>query len=393
MKLTADNKESTPHNIAPSPDVAAVIVCAGRGERTGLSYNKILYHIGRKTVIETTLDRFVSSGIKRCVLVVSERDEKTITELAHGYDGVSVCIGGATRAKSVYNGLKAVKDCDIVVIHDGARPFVRPEIIDAAVESAIKFGSGIAAVPTTDTIKQAENGEVIRSLSRANLYNAQTPQAFRYNEIVSAYETADGVFTDDAEVYASAGYTPRLVEGAYDNIKITTENDLVKSIPSGTKIGIGFDVHRLVIGRPLILGGVDIPYDKGLDGHSDADVLTHAIMDALLSAAGLPDIGVLFPDDAEEYTNISSLILLDRVASRIRELNKRIINISAVIMAQKPKLAAHIENMRAGLSARLGISPADINISATTTEMLGIIGNGDAVAASASCLLTESYVG
>ncbi len=389
MKSSVDS--TFPRPAGSSCDVAAVIVCAGKGERTGLAYNKILYHIGRKTVIETVLDSFKKSVVGRIVLVVAQNDRDEISELVQDYPDVSICTGGATRTESVRNGLNAVGHCDIVVIHDGARPFVKPETIDASVASAIEYGSGIATVPAVDTIRQIADDGASHTLPRDTLFNVQTPQTFRYAQIKGAYDGVDGVFTDDAEIYERAGFVPRMVDGAYDNVKITTAQDLVKRLPDGMRIGIGFDVHRLTEGRPLILGGVNIPYERGLLGHSDADVLTHAIMDALLSAAGLPDIGVLFPDDAPELEGISSLILLDRVALRVAQSGKTIVDISAVVMAQKPKLAAHIEDIRATLAARLGIETGAVNVSATTTEMLGIIGKGDAIAASAACLLTESY--
>ncbi|MCH5163374.1 MAG: 2-C-methyl-D-erythritol 2,4-cyclodiphosphate synthase [Clostridiales bacterium] len=390
MRLKAEKTEKSRHEF-DGLDIAAIVVCAGKGERTGLAYNKILYHLGVKTVIETTLDGFIGSAVNRFVLVVAPCDVDAVKELVKPYDSVTLCTGGATRTESVRNGLMAAAGCDIAVIHDGARPFITPDIIDASIRSAIEYGSGIAAVPAVDTIKEVNDGVVVRSLPRASLYNMQTPQTFRYGEIKAAYDKAEGTFTDDAEVYERAGYTPHTVLGSYDNIKITNEKDLLAVAPRGTKIGIGFDVHRLVGRRPLILGGVQIPFDKGLDGHSDADVLTHAIMDAMLSAAGLPDIGVLFPDNSDEFLNISSFVLLDRVAEQIKNRRLAVGNISAVIIAQKPKLAGHIDSIRRSLAARLEIAVERVNVSATTTETLGIIGSGDAIAASASCLLTEIY--
>lgn len=375
--------------ISSSDRIAAVILCAGKGERTGLSYNKVFYHLGQKTVLEHVLDAFSESCVKRLILVAAQDELSQIKELTKSYPAVAVCKGGASRAESVKNGLKAIKDCDIVVIHDGARPFIRSELIDASVESAAKHGSGVLAVPATDTIKEVSGDTVVRSLDRRRLYNMQTPQTFKYAEILKAYTDADGEYTDDAEVYERAGFTPHIVEGSYDNIKITTGYDLIRFAPVGSKIGIGFDVHRLVKNRPLILGGVEINYDKGLDGHSDADVLTHAIMDALLSAAGLPDIGVLFPDNDAALLNVSSLKLLDKVLEALTERKYRIQNISAVIIAQKPKLANYITNIRETLAARLHSETERINVSATTTEMMGIVGKGKAIAASASCILSE----
>ncbi len=371
-----------------SPDVCAIIVCAGKGERTGLNYNKVLHYLGQKTVIELVLDAFAASDASRAVIVCSPEDEARIKELAAPYKDVSLCYGGATRAQSVRNGLRA-QPCDVAVIHDGARPFASPALINACIRSAVRNGSGIAAVKSVDTVKRVQNGKV-SSLPRAELYNTQTPQAFAYADIMQAYDGACDGCTDDAEVYELAGFSPVLVEGEYSNVKITNVGDLVKSTPVGARVGIGFDVHRLTDGRPLILGGVAIPYNKGLDGHSDADVLVHAVMDALLSAAGLPDIGVLFPDTDDRYLGVSSMLLLDEVVARVT-VGHRINNVSAVVMAQAPKLAGFIDAIRKSLSARLGISADSVNVSATTTEHMGIIGNGAAIAASASCMLTENH--
>lgn len=370
-----------------SPDIAAVIVCAGKGERSGLPYNKVLHLIGHKTVLEKSLDAFCQTRVGHITVVASSDDLPAINDIISAYDNISVVTGGATRQISVLNGLKAYP-CEIVLIHDGARPFISPEIISDAIDSAQKFGSGIAAVPSVDTVKRVDKNGAALALPRAELYNAQTPQAFRYSEICDAYSRAQGTFTDDAEVYESAGYTPRLVKGSYDNIKVTTPNDFL-CLNKSCRIGIGYDVHRLVENRKLILGGVDIDYSRGLLGHSDADVLTHAIMDALLSAAGLPDIGVLFPDTDDKYKGISSMTLLKAVLERVKDCGYGIGSVSAVIIAQQPKLAPYMCDIRKSLACALGIDVKQVNVSATTTEKLGVIGAGDAIAANASTILTE----
>ncbi|MCH5165961.1 MAG: 2-C-methyl-D-erythritol 2,4-cyclodiphosphate synthase [Clostridiales bacterium] len=366
--------------------IAAVIVCAGKGERSGLSYNKVLHHIGQKTVLERSLDTFNETRVNHITVVASQEDLPAVRDITSAYENVSVVTGGDTRFKSVYEGLKAYP-CDIVLIHDGARPYVTKEIIERTIDSAIEHGSGIAAMPATDTVKRVKNG-VVSSLPREQLYNTQTPQTFRYSEITDAYSRAKGTFTDDAEVYESAGYSPRLVEGSYGNIKLTTPNDFTSPCKD-CKIGVGYDVHRLTEGRKLILGGVTIDYPLGLLGHSDADVLTHAIMDALLSAADLPDIGVLFPDTDEKYLGISSMTLLKQVMQEVARKGYCLGNVSAVVIAQKPKLAPIISDIRSSLAIALGIKINQVNVSATTTENLGVVGEGRAIAATASCILTE----
>ncbi|MCI8413994.1 MAG: 2-C-methyl-D-erythritol 2,4-cyclodiphosphate synthase [Clostridia bacterium] len=366
--------------------IAALVLCAGSGRRTGLGYNKILYSLGRKSVLETTLDAFAQSSVQDVYLVINPADEDAIRALVAPYENIRLVYGGDTRMQSVRNGLQAANGCEIVVIHDGARPFVTPALINATIAEAAAHGSGISSLPATDTIKQTDK-QCVRTLPRDTLRIAQTPQTFVYAQIAKAYETVTEECTDDAEVYERAGYIPRLIQGDYENIKITTTADLFRGTPQRTKMGIGYDVHRLVAGRKLILGGVEIAHTKGLEGHSDADVLTHAITDALLSAAGLPDIGVLFPDNDPKTEGICSLLLLDKAAALLAEKGFSIGNISAVVMAQKPKLMTHIPVMRKTLAERLHIETDRVNISATTTETLGIVGEEKGMAASASCLL------
>ncbi|MDE7394504.1 MAG: 2-C-methyl-D-erythritol 2,4-cyclodiphosphate synthase [Clostridiales bacterium] len=366
--------------------ICALILCAGTGSRTGLSYNKLLHYVGRKTILEITLDRFAQSRVDSVFLAINPRDEQAIRELTKPYKHIHIVYGGETRSDSVRRGLDEISYCDVVVIHDGARPYVTPNVIDDSIESAIRYGSGIVAVPTVDTIKEVKNNEIVRSLSRAGLFNIQTPQSFAFNYIADAYNRIEGNFTDDSEVYERAGYTPKIVIGDYENVKVTSPADLYRGAPARTKIGVGFDVHPLCAGYDLVLGGVKIPHAKGLKGHSDADVLIHAIMDALLSAAGMADIGVLFPDTSPAYQGIASTILLSQVCELVKQ-HFIIGNVSAVIMAQKPKMSPHIAAMRQTLAQTMGIHPDQINISATTTENLGIIGNEKGIAASATCLL------
>ena len=368
----------------------AMLLCAGTGSRTKLAYNKILHYIGKKTVLELTLDAFEKSDASDLLLVINPSDEVAIRELAAPYKNVRFTHGGNTRTESVRRGLEAIGESEFVAIHDGARPFVSPALINATIESAKKYGSGIAAVRSTDTVKEAENGTFIKSLSREKLWNVQTPQTFSLEQIKKAYNDINGDYTDDSEVYSLAGFSPKIVEGEYGNVKITTESDLYGFMPSTARIGTGFDVHELVTGRPLVLGGITVPHNKGLSGHSDADALAHAIMDALLSAAGLQDIGVLFPDTDKSTEGISSMLLLERVNEKIRAAGYEVGNISSVIMAQKPKLATHIQSMRQNLANELKIELSKINISATTTEHLGIIGEEKGIAASAVCILTRS---
>lgn len=371
----------------PKYSISGIILCAGSGTRSGLGYNKMLYYIGKKTILEMTVDRFMASRVQSVMIVAPQNDLSVITELLEDYKNVHICVGGDTRTESVRAGLNEIGHCDIVVIHDGARPFITPQIIDKSIESVIAYGSGVVAVPTVDTIKEISNNEVVRTLSRSGLFNIQTPQSFDYNKITDAYNKVPGNYNDDSEVFERAGYIPKIVVGDYDNIKVTTVHDLFKVSATRSKIGVGFDVHQLVQGWPLILGGIVIPHNKGLKGHSDADVLVHAIMDSLLSAAGLPDIGVLFPNTDDRFKGANSMNLLSNVFTTITARGFKIGNISAVIMAEKPRLTPYVDKMRENIANTLLLAAEQINISTTTTENLGIIGEEKGIAASSTCML------
>ena len=384
---TARTEDFIEAKIPDELSICGLILCAGIGARAGLPYNKLLHYVGKKTILEITLDRFAASRCQSVTLAVAEEDYDAIKKLTANYTGINLCFGGETRTQSVRKGLNEIGHCDIVVIHDGARPYVTTGLIDQTIHSAIHHGSGILAVPTVDSVKEIKNETIVRTLSRSGLFNIQTPQTFIFNQIVDAYTRVKEDCFDDSEVFEKAGYSPKIVLGDYSNIKITTAQDFMRPATIRSKIGVGFDVHRLVEDRRLILGGVCIPFDRGLEGHSDADALTHAIMDALLSAAGLPDIGVLYPNKDPKYKNANSVLLLREVFELIARRGFTIENISAVIMAEQPLLAPFLPMMSISLSDALMIRPEQITISATTTEKLGIIGEGKGIAASATCLL------
>ena len=374
----------------------AIILCAGSASRAGLGFNKILYPLGRKNVLETVLDKF--EDFDKIIVTASEKDIPEIKTLCKGLsfaDKVIVIQGGDTRTQSVKNGLAAAAGCTVAAIHDAARPFVSRALIKAVVASAIETGSGVPAVKVIDSIKEVASEYcscalssaslpfVSKTLNRDNLAAAQTPQAFNYQKIKAAYDTVTGAHEDDSEVYRLAGHSPVIVPGEYTNKKLTTPADF---FPTHSTVGTGFDVHELTENRKLIIGGIEVPHTKGLLGHSDADVLTHAVMDALLSAAGQRDIGGLFPDSDSKYKNADSIELLKHVVSLLKSSSIKIDFISAVIIAQEPKMAPHMDAIRLSLSTALQISKEKINISATTTEFMGIVGNGKAIAASATCL-------
>ncbi len=386
--------------------VCAVIVAAGRSTRMG-GGDKGMIDLNGKPALRRCLEAFEACPDIDwiCLVTASERldacsnlDERwSISKLR------TVVAGGDTRGQSVYQGIKTLPDnCELVAIQDGARPFTTAEIIKRTVQSAREKGSGVAAIKCRDTIKVADKSRCVRATpDRGTLWNVQTPQTFRYDLIKSAYRDAEanGIeATDDAAVVELAGHKVFLVEGSAENIKLTTPEDIrhgaaiIQAREGGDcpmRIGEGYDVHRLVEGRRLILGGVDIPHNKGLLGHSDADVLVHAIMDALLGAAGLGDIGRHFPDTDQRYKGISSLLLLEHVASLLKERGWRTGNIDATVAAQRPKLAPHIQAMRENIARCLGTDISCVNIKATTTEALGFEGREEGMSARAVALLVR----
>ena len=373
--------------------VYAVILCGGSGQRMGLKGNKTLLPVGGVPAAVRCVRAFQekADGI---VLVVKAGEEAVFSDILQSYGETvhAIVPGGDDRQASAMRGLNALPGRDgIVLIHDGARPFVTGEIIDRVIAGAREYGAAAAAVPVRDTVKRAdEKGLVLETLNRSELWQMQTPQGFRIAPLLGAHQAAPGRFTDDAALMEAAGHPVQLVMGGYDNIKLTSQEDLrmAKNLTL-PRIGHGYDVHQLVPGRKLILGGVDIPYEKGLLGHSDADAALHALMDALLGAAGLPDIGHLFPDNDPAYEGISSLLLLEKVAGRLQQGGFTVGNCDVTIIAQAPKMAPHIAAMRENTARALGIPEEKVNFKATTTERLGFEGEGRGISAHASALIFQ----
>lgn len=363
--------------------VNVIIACGGVGSRTGLNFNKLLYKINGKPIIRKTLDKFINIDcISKIILAVNPNDEKIFHEITSEADSVFLCYGGQTRTESIKNAMELLEeDCDIVCIHDGARPYVTSEIIYDSINSAYSYGSGVSAYNATDTIAIADNNTITECLNRDRCYIIGTPQSFTKSEIVKAYRQIkeNDNFTDDSSVYAKYIKPPTLSLGSSVNKKITFKEDLTEK----AYVGVGYDTHKLVSDRKLILGGIEIPHYLGLLGHSDADVLIHAIMDALLCACGERDIGVQFPDSDNQYKDIDSSLLLSKVCMIIREKHYDINNVSAVIMCEKPKLAGYIPDMIRKLSTVMNIDYHKISISATTTEGLGFIGREEGIASQA----------
>ena len=378
--------------------VAAIIAAGGRGVRLGSGRPKQLLDVGGRPMLARSVDAFVRHPRIAGVVValpeaVAAHPPQYLTEA-----GVTVVAGGERRQDSVARAFAQVPaDSDIVVIHDAARPFVTAALIDRTVDAADAYGAAIAALPVTDTVKRANARRIIvDTIPRSEVFLAQTPQAFRVAVLREALALAgaDGEATDEAMLAERAGHRVHLVEGDQGNIKITTAADLelagrMMAAPRGTmRIGNGYDLHVLVEGRRLVLGGVTVPFAKGLQGHSDADAVCHAVTDAILGAAGAGDIGRHFPDTDPAWQGADSLGLLTRAAAIVREAGYAVGNVDVVVIAQQPKLLPHAEAMRGNLARALGVEPSQVSVKGKTNEGVDAVGRGDAIAVHAVALIT-----
>jgi 2-C-methyl-D-erythritol 4-phosphate cytidylyltransferase/2-C-methyl-D-erythritol 2,4-cyclodiphosphate synthase len=310
---------------------------------------------------------------------------------------LAVVAGGERRQDSVRRAFARVGAAEIVVIHDAARPLVTDALIRRTVAAALDSGAAIAALRASDTVKRGDaDGRIIETLPRGDIYLAQTPQAFRV-DVLRAALTIPGEATDEAALAEQAGHRVHLVEGDPQNLKITTPADLdmAERLLGGVsatmplRIGNGYDLHRLVAGRPLILGGVTIPFEKGLHGHSDADVVCHAITDAVLGAAGAGDIGRHFPNTDPAWKDADSIDLLRRAVALVDNAGFAVGNVDVVVIAQQPKLAPHVDAIRARVAAALGCDPAQVSVKGKTNEGVDSIGAGESIAAHAVALLVR----
>jgi 2-C-methyl-D-erythritol 4-phosphate cytidylyltransferase/2-C-methyl-D-erythritol 2,4-cyclodiphosphate synthase len=377
------------------PKVSAIICAAGKGERAGFGRNKLLAPLYGAPALYYTLKKFNIPEIDEVIVTSSKDDFKEIGELCSPL-GYKVVLGGETRTDSVKHALESVTG-DIVLIHDGARPFVSHELIDECIESVKHYGSGICSIRATDTAVYGNYGVITEGLDRSCLYLLQTPQGFLTDEIVNAYALAgDKQYTDDSAVYSEFIATPRLISGSLENIKLTYKQDFQRKytpfrpLPEcAERAGFGVDVHTFGEGNEVTLCGVKIPCDRGLIAHSDGDVAIHAIMDAFLSAAGLKDIGHYFPDTDNALEGADSGKLLEKVMELIFDRGYKPLNLSVSIQAEKPRLAAHIDKMKENLSKITGLDVGNIGVAAGTCEGLGFVGEGLGITAYCTAMLRK----
>ena len=381
--------------------VSAIIAAAGAGTRFGADRPKQLVQLRGRPILLRSLDAFLAcSAVDDVVVALSRELAADPPEyLRSGAKPVEVVAGGARRQESVANAFARVSTgADIVVVHDAARPLVTDDLIRRTVDAAARFGAAIAALPARDTVKLSDlDGTIRGTLPRQEIFLAQTPQAFRAGVLREALAlgAAGGDATDEAMLAERAGHRVRLVSGDPRNIKITTPDDLAMAesflgagVPA-LRIGNGYDLHRLVAGRPLVLGGVTIPFDKGLQGHSDGDAVCHAVIDAILGAANAGDVGRHFPDTDAAWKDADSIGLLRRAAAIVREAGYAIVNVDVVVIAQQPKIAPHVGAMASRLAAALGTPPSHVSLKGKTNEGVDSVGAGESIAVHAVALLTR----
>ncbi len=376
-----------------SYSVCAIICAAGRGSRAGFAKNKLLVPFQGATPLEKSVEAFCFPSIDEVIITASAEDYEEISLLCKKYANAKVVLGGETRTRSVYNGLKETA-ADIVLIHDGARPFVSREVIEGCLQSVKSAGSGVCAIECRDTVATVEKGKIIGVPDRASLRLIQTPQGFFRENLLYAYERAfeEGrvAFTDDSSLFSAYCGAPRICAGDVKNVKLTYAEDFAPAY----RCGFGVDTHAFGKKQDyILLGGVKIPGDSGLIAHSDGDVLVHAVMDALLSAAGLKDIGHYFPDTEEKWKGASSMAMLQEVLSLIGEQGFVPVNLSVAVQAEKPRLAKYIDQIKNSLSGALQIDPTCVGVSAGTNEGLGYVGEGKGITVNAYALIKEQEYG
>jgi 2-C-methyl-D-erythritol 4-phosphate cytidylyltransferase/2-C-methyl-D-erythritol 2,4-cyclodiphosphate synthase len=369
----------------------ALVVGAGRGVRFGSATPKQYAPLGGVPLFRHSLAAFAAHPAVDAVRPVIHPDDGDLyAAAASGLDMLEPVAGGGTRQESVRLGLESLvsRAPDTVLIHDAARPFVPAELI-ARVAAALDGAPGaVPALAVGDTLKRGADGVVVATVDRRGLWRAQTPQGFRFPDILAAHRALAGAdLTDDAAVAEQAGLSVRLVDGSEDNLKVTTPDDLARAErllgEVETRTGFGVDVHRFGPGDHVMLCGVRIPFGQGLAGHSDADVGLHAVCDAIFGAIGAGDIGDHFPPDDPRWRGEPSATFLERAGALVAERGGRIANLDVTIVCERPRIAPHRQAMVARIATILGLAEERVSVKATTTERLGFTGRQEGIAAQA----------
>lgn len=387
--------------VDPSPRSVrrvALVVAAGRGYRLGGGLPKQYLPLGGRPILRHCLATFCAHPDIDAVRVVIHPDDRPLYEqAARGLDLLEPVHGGAERQDSVRLGLESLADLapEQVLIHDAARPFVTVGVIDRVLAALTTHVGAIPALPQADTLKRAgEGGAIAGTVDRAGLWRAQTPQGFHFGHILAAHKAAVGqTLTDDAAVLEAAGGTVRLVQGAEDNGKVTTADDLRRAErrfqgAGETRVGHGFDVHAFGAGDHVVLGGVKIPHCQALMGHSDADVALHALADAIYGALGAGDIGRHFPPTDDRWRGAPSDVFLRHAGSLVEALGGRIVHLDLTLICERPKVGPHRAAIAGTIADMLGLDGGRVSVKATTTEKLGFTGRGEGMAAQATATVT-----
>ncbi|MBT5939891.1 MAG: bifunctional 2-C-methyl-D-erythritol 4-phosphate cytidylyltransferase/2-C-methyl-D-erythritol 2,4-cyclodiphosphate synthase [Rhodospirillaceae bacterium] len=388
-----------------SPDCIALIVSAGRGHRFGGEIPKQYLEIAGQSLLVHTAGALLSHPRLAAVrAVIHPDDEDLYRESIDGLSLLEPVYGGVERQDSVRLGLESLEELTPkhILIHDSVRPFIDHDTIDrllTALENGAK--AAIPGVPVADTLKRSAAKVVQDTVDRTDLWRAQTPQAFDFKSILAAHQALAGQnLTDDAAIAEANGISVEIVQGSEDNFKITTTEDMARAekylgtTGSGsnrvTRVGTGFDVHKFTSGSAVILGGIEIPHDLSLAGHSDADVALHALTDALLGAVGAGDIGLFFPPSDPQWQGVASEIFLARAGKEISDRGGRIENVDLTIICETPKIGPHREKMQQNIANILNLTTEQVNVKGTTTEQLGFTGRGEGIAAQAAASVSFS---
>lgn len=383
--------------------VAAIIAAGGRGVRLGADRPKQFLELGGRSILALSIDALAASDRIHEIVVAVPPDHLDATAAAWaGVTGkpLTIVAGGMRRQDSVANAFaRTAATADIILIHDAARPFVTAGVIARTIDAAATHGAAIAALSVRDTVKQAGasvadgSRPITATIPRDSIFLAQTPQAFRRDVLARALAAGHAIdATDEAMLVERLGLPVQIVEGDAGNIKVTTPEDLEaarRRVPD-LRIGNGYDLHRLVAGRPLILAGVTIPFELGLDGHSDADIVCHAVTDAVLGAAAAGDIGRLFPDTDPKWKGADSIALLRGALVQVHAAGYRVSNVDVTVIAQRPKLLPYLLVMRENLAAALDVDVSAVSIKGKTNEGVDSMGRGEAMACHAVALLTSN---
>jgi 2-C-methyl-D-erythritol 4-phosphate cytidylyltransferase/2-C-methyl-D-erythritol 2,4-cyclodiphosphate synthase len=391
----------------PKQEFVGVVVAAGRSTRFGGSRAKQFLDLAGQTVLERSITSVAASPSVKGVIVVlaaAELEGSLARELRGRSDVLAVVAGGRTRADSVRAGLAAVEGETFVLVHDAARPLASPELVEAVMAATRTHGAAIPGLPVADTVKRVEGAGDVglpwvgETLVRGELRLAQTPQGARVDWLREALDrmSKDGSeVTDESAALERAGHRVAVVPGDAANRKITSAADLDEANrrlggrETELRVGSGFDIHRFGEGRRLMLGGIEFPGETGLEGHSDADVVLHAVMDAMLGAAGMGDIGVLFPPEDEQFAGADSRVLARQVARAIAAKGCRVVNVDLTVLAERPKIRARVPEMRAAIADAIEVAPDRIGIKATTLERLGSLGRAEGIACQAVALISR----